>query len=131
MWRIPMVVTLAFVCACAGDPASPNTGAEFGTYSLMALDDRPVPTSIPEAGGQVEVLSSTLILSAGRKLRMTTTFRPSAGATPISNELTGSYTLHGNAFTFTYSSGGRNAGTLDGDTIRMQNEGVVWLFRKS
>jgi len=131
MWQILMTMAFAWVCGCGGDPASPSPDAELGNYSLVSLDGRVVPTSIGEAGGEVEILSSILILSTGRKLRMTTTFRPSPGATPVSNEVTGSYTMQGNAFTFSYSNGGGNTGTLNGDTLQMPNEGVVWLYRKS
>jgi hypothetical protein len=131
MWRIVFAVTLACMCGCSSDTAGPNAGAELGTYSLVLLDMQGLPASIMEGGQEVEVLSSSLILSTGRRLRMTTTFRPSPGATPVSNEVTGSYTLKGNDFTFTYNNGGRNSGTLNGNTIQMLNEGVVWLFQKS
>ena len=131
MRRIAMAVALACVCGCGGDTAGPSTGAELGSYSLVSLDGRAVPTSITDAGHQIEVLSGALVLSTGQKLRLTTTARPSPGATPVSNEVTGTYSLKGNTFTFTYSNGGRNTGTLSGNTIQMLNEGVAWLFRKS
>ena len=130
MWRMLIAVMLTAVCGCGGDTTSADPDEELGIYNLVSLDGRAVPTSITEGDWQVEVLSSTVTLSAGRKLRMSTTYRTSPGATPVSRELTGSYTIKGNALTYTID-GKTNTATLNGDVLQMLIEWVVWLYRRS
>ena len=134
MWRFVVALMIAAVCGCGKETTKPNTGpttgAEGGTYTLLSLNGSALPASISEGSTQVEVTSGTLTLGAGRTVRMSTTFRTGPGAAPVTNEVSGTYSMRGNTLTFSYTNGGGNTGTLNGNTLQMLNEGVVWLFQR-
>ena len=130
MWRLAVALMIAAVCGCGKGTTEPTTGGEIGTYVLVSLNGRAVPTSISEGSTQIEVISGTLTLGAGGTVQAGTTFRPSPEAAPVTNEVSGTYSMQGNTLTFSYTNGGRNTGTLNGNTLQMLNEGVVWLFQR-
>jgi hypothetical protein len=136
MWRFASALTMAVAWGCGGGggssgPTTRTTAAEIGTYALASLDGRALPASIAEGGAQVEVISGTLTLGAGNSVGISTTFRPSPGAATQTREVSGTYRLQGSSLTFSYTNGGGNTGTLNGDTLQMTNEGVAWLYRRT
>jgi len=136
MRRLGAVLAVAAMCGCGGggDAAGPTTVAtasEVGTYVLVTLNGRSLPTTIPEAGTSIEVISGSLTLAADRTVRVSTTYRSAAGAAASTSEVSGTYSLQGSTLTFSYSNGGRNTATLSGATLQMLNEGVTWLYQKS
>jgi hypothetical protein len=135
MWRFVVALTIAAACGCGKDTKEPTKGAttsaEVGIYALVSLNGSAVPASISEGGTQIAVISGTLTLGAGGTVRISTTFRISPGAAPMTNEVSGNYSMQGNTLTFSYTNGGRNTGTLDGNTLKMLNEGVVWLYQRA
>jgi hypothetical protein len=135
MWRFVVALTIAAACGCGKDTKEPTKGpttsAEVGTYALVSLNGGAVPTSISEGGTQVEVISGILTLSAGGTVRISTTFRISPGAEPVTNVVNGTYSMQEKTLSFSYNNGGRNTGTLNGDTLQMLNEGVVWLYQRA
>ena len=67
---------------------------------------------------------------SGGTLSMSVVYHLTGQTTPVTNELTGRYTRQGSSLSFTYNNGGTNTGTLISDTLRMNNEGVIWLFAR-
>ena len=136
--RVALAVLMSSLSACGGNNATtgptmttPTTGVEVGSYALISLNGGALPTSIPEGSTQIEVISGTLTLAAGGTVRTSTTYRSSAGATPVTNEVSGTYTVQGSTLSFSYSNGGRTTATLNGNTLQMVNEGVVWLYQRA
>jgi len=112
-------------------PVGPTTPPAVGAFALQSLDGRVLPTSISEGGRQVEVLSGELALGANGSIRISTVYRTSPGGPATTTEVNGSYTAQGNSLSFSYTNGGRNTGTLNGDVLQMVNDGVVWLYRRA
>jgi hypothetical protein len=136
--RLSLVVLTCCLPACGGSNTTTGpsitpstTGAEVGTYALVSLNGRSLPTNITEGGTQIEVISGTLTLGGGGTVRTSTTYRSSPGATPVTNEVSGTYTMQGSTLSFSYTNGGRNTGTLSGNTLQMVNEGVVWSYQRA
>jgi hypothetical protein len=116
-------------CGSSSATTSP-TSTELGTYILVALDGRSVPTTIAEGSTTAEVQSSSLTLSGGGTVRMLVTYRMSGQTAWSTNDLSGRYTRQGSTMSFTYTNGGANSGSIAGDTITMMNENVVWTFQR-
>ena len=134
MRRFLVASAIATVCGCgsgSSGPTGPTTRSEAGVYTLVSLNGQALPTSVAEGGRQIEVVSGTLTLGSDHTVRVSTSYRLSPGAAPATNEVSGTYSIQGDALTFSYSNGGRNSGTLDGDTLRVTNEGVVWTYRRT
>jgi hypothetical protein len=131
--RLSLVVLVCCLPACGGNNTTTGatTAAEVGTYALVSLNGRALPTSIPEGSTQIEVISGTLTLGSGGTVRTSTTYRSSPGATPVTNEVSGTYTMQGSTLSFSYTNGGRTTATLNGNTLQMVNEGVVWLYQRA
>ncbi len=134
MRYLALVTAVVVAMGCSKSSTGPATGsttaAEHGTYTLESLNGKALPTSIAEGGSQIEVTAGTLTLSAGSGLQVSSTFRASPGATPQTRVVSGTYRLQGSSLTLTYTNGGSNGGTLNGATLQMTNEGVVWSYRR-
>ena len=90
------------------------------------------PQAAPLAGlTTADVLSGNLALSNVGAFQMSVVYRVAGQSTSVTNVLAGHYTRQGNNLSFSYSNGGTNGGTLSADTLRMTNEGVVWLFTRT
>ena len=134
MRLLTLALPIIVLCGCSKSSSSGATGvtaAEVGVYSLQSLNSAPLPTSISEGGVPVEVTAGTLTLSAGNGLQISTTFRQTPGASPQTRVVSGKYQLTGTSLAFTYTNGGANSGTLNGTTIQMTNEGIVWAYRRN
>lgn len=131
-----VIGSLALVGSCGGGGSSPSapsptTGAEVGTYALLSLNGIALPTSISEGSIQIEVTSGALTIGVGNTVRTSTTFRPGPGAAPVTNEVSGTYSIQGSTLSISYSNGGRSTATLNGGALQMVNEGVTWLYRRA
>ena len=129
---------LALTIALSSSSTSPgsavpnaDTVVVAGTYVLQSLDAKVLPASITEGGMSVEVTASTMTLTAGDSIQVSTTFRVSSAATPITQVVRGTYRVQGTTLSFSYENGGTNSGTLNGSTLQMTNDGVVWLYRRN
>lgn len=108
----------------------PASGPEAGTYALISVDGGALPTSVPEGDSQIEVVAGTLTLGSGRTVRVSTSFRPSPGAAIATAAVSGTYTIAGDAMTFSFSNGGSSTGTLSGNSLAFLSQGLVWLYQK-
>ena len=101
-----------------------------GTYSLVSIDGNKLPFAPPHEGGTPpEIRSSTFTLNADGSFALTMTYGLPSGET-FSRDFSGTYTHDGSAFTFEWKGAGTTSAIMEGNTLTMDNEGVLYAYRK-
>lgn len=100
-----------------------------GVYALVSVDGKQVPASISHDGVTLQVLSGTFIIHADGTCSSKTVFVPPAG-TEVAREVTATYTMDGSKMTMEWKGAGKTVGTIQGDTFTMDNEGMLFVYRK-
>ena len=128
--------TLCFVVAvglalsaCKKQDVAPDVADLAGTYTLVSVDGEPVPTSVDHEGATLEVRSGSLKINADGTCSSKTVFVPPSGA-EVAREVTATYTKDGPRLTIQWKGAGRTVGTIQGKTFTMNNEGMVFVYKK-
>jgi hypothetical protein len=100
-----------------------------GTYSLVTINGNALPFTPPHEGGAPEIRSSTFTLIADGTFSLTMTYGMPSGEV-ISRDFSGTYTRGGSVFSFQWTGAGSTTATLEGNTLTMNNEGVLYGYRK-
>jgi hypothetical protein len=100
-----------------------------GVYTLVSVDGKDVPTSISHEGASLEVRSGTFTLNADGTCSTKTIFVPPTGS-EVAREVSATYTQDGSTLTMKWEGAGETVGTLQGGTFTMNNEGIVFVYRK-
>ncbi len=128
------VVVIAICIAGCDSGGDSNQGSSFtGNYLLISVEGQPLPAII------VQVLNDTVEITAGNiRINADQTFSSSAtarltesgGVTTETVSQTGTYTNNNTAFTFTYSDGTSETGSISGNDLTLISEGLALVFRK-
>ncbi len=135
------IIALGLIAACllltltgckqqtAAAPLSNSPPAPVGVYALVSVDGQPVPCTINHEGTAMNVQSggfaitadghcaSTMVVSVGDRKDMKIV-RPA------------SYTQSGAELTMTWEGAGMTTGKIATNTFTMENEGMVFVYRK-
>jgi hypothetical protein len=117
--------------ACSGESTGPS-GDAVGTWNLVTVDGRALPTFVPTAVGvpAVEVQSSQIVIRSDGSFTDTYTLRPMLSNTATTFQEPGTWVRDGGVVTLTYSSNGSSGtGTLDANILTMDFDGA-WVFRR-
>jgi len=118
-------ILLLSACGKAGTSTS-----YLGTYNLVNIDGNPLPYTPPHEGGAPEILSSTLTLNEDGTFQMSMTYGTTPGNS-ISRDFTGTYTiLDDGSLRFIWEGAGITPGTLDLNTVTINNEGIFFVYEK-
>lgn len=125
---------LALVPAMLWTGCKPNakTVAEtnpVGTYNLVSVHGNQVPCTVKHEGAEPSIKSGTFIINAdgtcSSKIQFTLPGRGDA-----TREVKASYTRQGAQLTMKWQGAGITTGTVEGDTFTMNNEGMIFAYRK-
>ena len=100
-----------------------------GVYRLVSVNGNKVPARISHEGAVLEVRSGAFTIQADGKCISRMNFVPPSGK-EATLERTATYTRDGAKLSMTWEGAGRTDGTVEGDTFTMNNEGMVFVFRK-
>ena len=100
-----------------------------GTYLLVTIDGRELPYTPAHQGGAPQVVSSTLTLDAGGTFRMSMSYATTPGNS-ISRDFGGTYTQEGTVLSMLWKGAGKTTATLEGSTLTLNNEGILFAYRK-
>jgi hypothetical protein len=100
-----------------------------GVYKLVTLDGKKVPTKLSHEGAALEIRSGSFTIKADGRCISKMTFVPPSG-TEATMERTATYTREGGKLSMQWQGAGRTTGTVKGDTFTMDNEGMVFAFKK-
>jgi hypothetical protein len=109
--------------------ATTNTVDPAGVYTLVSVDGKPVPASVSHEGATVTVRSGTFTINADGTCISRIVFAPPSG-TEVTREVSATYTKDGSNLTMLWKGAGETVGTIDGATFTMNNEGMVFIYRK-
>lgn len=116
-------------CGCNGPGATSAAADPAGTYSLVSVDGKPVPTTLSHEGATLRVRSGTFIIGSDGTCSTTTAFVGPAGA-EVTRTVNATYVRDGATLTMRWKGAGTTVGTSDGKTFTMVNEGVSWSYSK-
>jgi hypothetical protein len=109
-----------------------------GTYTLVTIDghslpfapvDRDRPANAPPPP---TVVAGTFTVNADSTFRSSMTYRVPSGDTTrvFTGDFTGTYTREGEGYVFTWARAGQTPGTLRGDTLTVNNVGMMLAYVK-
>jgi hypothetical protein len=100
-----------------------------GDYALVSVNGSTVPASISHDGTALQVRSGTFTIKADGTCSTKTVFVPPSG-TEAAREVSATYTKEGSKLTMQWKGAGTTTGTIEGKTFKMDNEGMVFVYRK-
>ena len=125
-----MTLSLALGCltACSHRKSS-AVHSPIGTYQLVEVNGQAIPTTLLHDGIEIRVVSGQLVLTEYGEVTSETVFGPPAGA-DIHRRVDASYTQNGNELLLRWKGAGVTKGSLGEESFRMNNEGMIFEYRK-
>lgn len=125
-----LILASVVLAACSQASKTAESTDFTGTYNLISIDGQPVPYAPVHEGQQgPEIVSSNLTLNDDGTFSMTMSYtNPSGGS--ISRDFTGTYTQQGAKFNLKWEGAGQTEVTLKGDTLTLNNEGMLFVYQK-
>ena len=100
-----------------------------GDYTLVSIDGRNVPCNLTHEGAAMIVKSGSFTINADGTCRSFTTF-----AVPphpdVHREVKATYTQNGVALVMRWQGAGLTQGQINGNEFTMNNEGMLFSYRK-
>jgi hypothetical protein len=101
-----------------------------GSYTLVSINGTTLPFTVTHEGPGIQVTSGTFTIRPdGACVSVVAFLMPSGQAQ--SREVSATYTRDGSRLTMQWQGAGVTNGTVEGDTFTMENEGQVFLYRKT
>jgi hypothetical protein len=97
-----------------------------GTYGLVTVDGNKVPCTVQHEGHTMTINSGSFIINADG----TCSSKMSLAGRDAAIEVKATYTREGPKLTMQWQGAGMTVGTVEGDTFTMNNEGMVFAYRK-
>ena len=117
------------MAACTG-PKATGSGADItGVYTLVSVNGKPVPADLAHEGVALQVRAGTFTIRADGTCGTKTTFVP-PGGTELVREVSATYTQSGARLAMQWQGAGKTVGTVEGQTFTMNNEGMLFVYRK-
>ncbi|MEI7658675.1 MAG: hypothetical protein WCK33_11480 [Phycisphaerae bacterium] len=130
---LPCLLTATLVAACASRHATDEPIDAAGTYTLMTVDGKAVPATISHEDATIRVMSGSFTINAGGTCSTKTELVGPRGG-QLTREVNATYTQSRTEgvvkFTMRWEGFGTTVGTSDGTTFTMDNEGLLWVYRK-
>ena len=117
------------VSACKQEAKVADVGDPTGVYALVTVNGNKVPGSVTHDGTALQVRSGTFTIKADGTCGTKTVFVPPAGAEQT-QEVSATYTKDGSKLTMQWQGAGMTTGTIEGNTFTMDNEGMVFVYKK-
>ena len=100
-----------------------------GVYALVSVSGKNVPASVSHDGTALQVRSGSFTINADGTCGTKTVFVPPSGQ-EATREVSATYTKDGAKLTMQWQGAGMTIGTVDGNTFTMDNEGMIFVYRK-
>ena len=100
-----------------------------GVYTLVSVNGSTVPASVSHDGTPLQVRSGTFTIKADGTCSTKTGFVAPSGS-EVAREVSATYTKEGSKLTMQWQGAGTTTGTIEGSTFTMDNEGMLFVYRK-
>ena len=111
--------------ARSGVPA-PGDSDPVGTYALVTVDGNKVPCTVRHEGHTMTISSGSFMINADG----TCSSKISLAGRDAPMEVKATYAREGPKLRMKWQRAGMTLGTVEGDTFTMNNEGMVFAYRK-
>ncbi len=125
---LPMILALAGT-GCKQEARVAADTNPVGTYSLVSVDGNKVPCTIQHEGHGLAVKSGAFVINADGTCNSTVVFAPPSGR-DVTNLTRATYSRQGSKLTMQREGAGTTTGTVESNTFSMNNEGMVFAYRK-
>ena len=124
-----MVILVVMLVALAGCKPTSSTAANdpAGVYTLVSVDVVNIPGMVNHDGHDVMLHSGTFIINADNTCISKTVFT----SEKIHREVKATYTQEGSKLTLNWVGAGITEGTVEGETFTMNNEGMIFSYKKN
>jgi hypothetical protein len=133
---LPLLIAVAWAgCKPGGNTTTQNAGKTsievnpVGTYALVSVDGKNVPCDVEHQGHSLKVNSGSFVIDSDGTCSSKTVFSPPSG-NPVAREVKATYTREGSKLTMQWQGAGMTTGTVQDDTFTMNNEEMVFAYRK-
>ncbi len=123
------VVMVLVLAGCTQDAKVAADSNPFGNYTLVSVDGKKVPCSVQHEGHMLAVKSGAFSINSDGTCGSKVAFSGPAGG-EASREVKATYTRLGSSLTMRWEGAGTTTGTVEGDTFTMNNEGMIFAYRK-
>jgi len=100
-----------------------------GDYALISVDGKAVPCVLSHEGQDVTVKSGKFTINADGTCQSLSTFSVPSHS-DVNRVVEATYTRSGAELTMTWKGAGMTKGTISGDSFTMNNEGMIFVYRK-
>ena len=118
-----------FLSGCNQDVKVANANDFSGVYTLVTVNGNQVPATVSHDGTALQVRSGTFTINADGTCGSKVVFVPPSGA-EATREVSATYTREGQTLNMQWKGAGRTTGTIQGKTFTMNNEGMVFAYKK-
>lgn len=101
-----------------------------GSYTLVSINGTTLPFTVTHEGPGIQVTSGTFTIRPDGTCASVVAFLMPSGQAQ-SREVSAAYTREGSRLTMQWQGAGETNGTIEGDTFTMENEGQLFLYRKT
>ncbi len=105
-------------------------GGIAGEYTLTAVNGVEVPATVRHEGVDLQVRSGAFSIRPDGTCTCRTTFVPPSGK-EISRTVSATFTRDSSRLRMNWKGAGMTLGSLEGTTFTMNNEGMVFAYRKA
>ena len=95
----------------------------------MTVNGKKVPATVSHEGTDLQIRSGSFTISADGTCSSKMTFVPPSG-TEATVDAKATYTREGPKLNMQWQGAGKTTGTVEGNTFTMENEGMVFVYRK-
>ena len=114
---------------CKPEAKVAEGGDPTGVYALVSVNGNAVPASVPHDGTALQVRSGSFTIKADGTCSTKTVFVPPSGQ-EATREVSATYTKEGAKLTMQWQGAGTTTGTVAGNTFTMDNEGMLFVYKK-
>ncbi len=123
----PLCAALMLIGAGCQQTAKVATDANpVGTYALASIDGNKVPCTLQHEGHTMTVDSGSFVINPDGTCSSKVVLAGRSSAM----EVKATYKREGSKLTMQWTGAGTTVGTIEGDTFTMNNEGMVFVYRK-
>lgn len=127
-WGLLLALSLC-LAGCKSKPNVAGVADPSGVYTLVSVAGKPVPASLAHDGTQLLVRAGTFTIRPDGTCISKITFVPPSGI-ESSREVSATYVRQGPRLEMKWTGAGITTGTLDGNEFAMNNEGMMFVYRR-
>jgi len=129
VWFAALLPAVLVTTSCNPRPPVASDIDPTGTYALVSMGGTSVPGMLQHGNASVSVKHGSFVIMPDGTCLSRIVFSLPSGQEAV-REVKATYTRQGATLTMRWEGAGTTIGTVDGNTFSMNNEGVLFVYRK-